>query len=279
MRIINPSEISGKIMNLFDEAEKFVTVVSPYYNFSKWKKLNKRLETSRSKGIEIKFFVRANEYNSIQEVKNIGYNPTEIENLHAKIYFNENEAIITSMNLNESSDANSLDIGLQTETKEEYADIISFYKKFIASKEKQNEKIINSNPDDWAEKIATGVMSFLSKTPQVHLSRNLLRINGNNVYEAFIAYEKSNLLRINCVLSSKEFKFINTNTNLFKEGAMTIEIQEGKHGYYDLIWGTLPNIKSEEISQLLPEEKDMISNCITGFVIGVEKAKKLATAT
>jgi hypothetical protein len=72
MKIINPSEISGKIMNLFDEARKFIVIVSPYYNFGNWKKLIKRLDAAKQKKIQIEFYVRAGEQKSIEEVYNLG---------------------------------------------------------------------------------------------------------------------------------------------------------------------------------------------------------------
>jgi hypothetical protein len=44
MEIIKPSEISGKIMSLIDEAKQFVVIISPYYNLGKWQKLTSRIE-------------------------------------------------------------------------------------------------------------------------------------------------------------------------------------------------------------------------------------------
>src|SRR6476619_5189588 len=114
MKLINPAKISGKIMNLFDESNKFVVVISPNYKFSYWKKLNRILDNARRRNIEFYFFVRAGEFESISEIRKIGYEPYLIENLRAKIYFNESQAIISSINLDENSDNNSLDIGLQT---------------------------------------------------------------------------------------------------------------------------------------------------------------------
>ena len=55
----------------------------------------------------------------------------EIYRLHAKTYFNESEAIISSMNLNVSSDTSSLDIGVITKSKEGYNDVIRFYEKYV----------------------------------------------------------------------------------------------------------------------------------------------------
>ena len=39
MKLIKPSQISGEIMTLIEEADKKLIIVSPYCKFSDWKKL------------------------------------------------------------------------------------------------------------------------------------------------------------------------------------------------------------------------------------------------
>jgi hypothetical protein len=134
MQIIKPLEIAGKIMSLISESKKYVVIVSPYYKMNYWVKLNRVIEEAKARKVAFFFFVRKGEWSSIAEVERIGYDPIEIENLHAKIYFNEKEAILTSMNLNVSSDNNSIDIGMITQTEKEFADVFAFYEDNIKSR-------------------------------------------------------------------------------------------------------------------------------------------------
>src|SRR5688572_30118369 len=102
MEFIKPAEISAKIISLIAEADEELVIVSPYNNFSNWNKLLRYLNDAYERGVKIKYFVRKDERHKGFERTKI--KPIEIENLHAKIYFNEKYAIVSSMNLVEFSD-------------------------------------------------------------------------------------------------------------------------------------------------------------------------------
>ncbi|MEN8204286.1 MAG: hypothetical protein ABFS28_16945 [Bacteroidota bacterium] len=57
MKLINPSEISGKILTLLEQSDERVTIVSPYMKISKWYKLLNKLIDLKAKGIPIEIFV------------------------------------------------------------------------------------------------------------------------------------------------------------------------------------------------------------------------------
>ena len=136
MKLIKPSQISGEILTLFEEADNKVIIVSPYCKISKWYKLLAKLKSLIERNIEVEFYVREGEYETIQEIEQVGIKPICIKNLHCKIYMNEKEAIISSMNLLLSSEMNSLDIAYKTTTKEEYNELIDFYNRYIKKIEK-----------------------------------------------------------------------------------------------------------------------------------------------
>ena len=131
MLLIKPKQISGEIMTLFEEADQKVIVVSPYYKVTQWNKLLNCLDNLKRRKIDIEFYVRENEWESINELRAIGFNPVNIKNLHTKLYMNDKYAIVSSMNLNLSSDTNSLDIAMKTQTPEEYAELFDYYKRYI----------------------------------------------------------------------------------------------------------------------------------------------------
>ncbi len=118
-------------MTLFEEADKKVIIVSPYYQVRQWKKLLNCFSDLRQRDIEIEFYVREDSQEGISELKSLGFNPILIPRLHTKLYINDKYAIVSSMNLCLGSDDNSLDIALRTETDEEYNELIDYYKRYI----------------------------------------------------------------------------------------------------------------------------------------------------
>jgi hypothetical protein len=118
MQIIKPRQISGEIMTLIEEADSKMIFISPYYDITKWVKLNNALKVLQHKKIDVEFYVRKGDNKSISEIRAINYEPICIPRLHTKLYLNESIAIVSSMNLHASSDEHSLDIALKTESPE-----------------------------------------------------------------------------------------------------------------------------------------------------------------
>ena len=58
MKLINPSEISGKILTLLEESDERMIIVSPYMKISKWYRLLNKLNDLKAKSIPIEIYVR-----------------------------------------------------------------------------------------------------------------------------------------------------------------------------------------------------------------------------
>ena len=69
MKLIKPSQISGEILTLFEEADERVIIVSPYCKISKWYKLLSKLKSLIERNIKIEFYVREGEFETIQEIE------------------------------------------------------------------------------------------------------------------------------------------------------------------------------------------------------------------
>jgi hypothetical protein len=128
MRLLQPPQVSGEIMNLLDKARCYVVIVSPYNKITNWLKLAPYLRRLLERGLPVEYYVRKEHKHptGVQEVREAGFIPIEIEDLHCKFYLNETYGIVTSMNLLISSDINSLEIGYVTETVQEYEDLVRF---------------------------------------------------------------------------------------------------------------------------------------------------------
>ena len=275
MQLIKPKQISGEIMTLFEEAEKKVIIISPYYKIAKWYKLLNCFEDLKRRKIDVEFYVRDKEWESIAELQSIGVQPICIPNLHTKLYMNEQSAIVSSMNLLLSSDTNSLDIALKTQSKEEYQDHFDYYKRYIKESMLFNETDSNEHGHNYYIDLESRLVGVLGSGTYINFKDGKLNINGRNKYEAYMYNDRTNELRVSGILSQKEFQFVQSNTGLFIGKRMSMEVIAGNKGFYDTIWGIVKNFKSGSIHNLIQEERQDIFDLITKFISAVEKLKKM----
>lgn len=279
MRLIKPKQISGDIMTLIEEADEKMIFISPYYNISKWSKLLNPLNTLQERKVAVEFYVREGEAPSIREVESIGYKAFPIKNLHSKIYLNEKHAIITSMNLNSSSDSHSLDVGMITETKEEYDEVFQHYERYYKREAQAQQS--SANPKkffNWKEELDNRLEESLKRNVYIKNLHDCIQIQAGNRYEALVGTDFGNELFISGVLSSKEFAFAKAN-KVFQSNKMAIYLKAGgnsNNGYmYDLVCGRMSGLKSKSIHNIQPGEQELIIGSIHRFIVGVEEFKKM----
>lgn len=113
---INYGLVHADVVGLIDRAQKRMVLISPYVE--PWPGLVLAIERAAARGVDIYLVARGGDDRSQQEKKirplknNLAYLGF-VERLHAKIYLNEDEALITSMNLHQSSALNSLEVSAQ----------------------------------------------------------------------------------------------------------------------------------------------------------------------
>jgi hypothetical protein len=134
MELIRPTEITGKICSLIDDAHTKLIIVSPYNALvdsgnKPWKKMIKCLEKAKNRHVELLYFARDGENHKGLDI--LGITPVLIERLHAKMYLNDTYAIFTSMNLVVASDEASLDFAVKTETEAEYKQALDYFERYI----------------------------------------------------------------------------------------------------------------------------------------------------
>ena len=134
MKIIHPNKVTGQLLDIIHEAEKELVIVSPYVNFSYWQKPVTAIQQAIARGVKVDFYIRhePGKDTGRAHVEKLGITPILVENLHAKIYYNEADGIITSMNLLHSSDSNSIEIGSQVETPAELEELRRIVQRFLA---------------------------------------------------------------------------------------------------------------------------------------------------
>lgn len=274
MKFLKPNSVSGEIMNLLDEAKEKVIIVSPYCKFDKWYKLVKKLKDLQSRNIEIEFYIRDNEPETLEQVLKIGIVPICIPNLHAKVYLNEKTAIVTSMNLLLSSEINSLDLGYMTSSKEEYLELIDFYETYL----KRN--FLSSNDDnhndDWKDRLLNLLRDKFKKINAFEDENKIFFKTSSNNYEVFISNEyQRNTLRMTGIISSSEYEYANSIADELDKNNLMFEIMRGRNRHYDSIWATLDiNLKASNINDVNNIESRNVVNAVVDYISQVEEIKE-----
>lgn len=271
-------------MTLIEEADEMVVIVSPYFKVKTWYKMQHTLNDLKSKNIEVEIYVREGEYEAVREVHDAGFEPIMIPNLHTKLYLNEKIGIVSSMNLLHSSDTNSLDIALKTESDKEYNDLWEYYLRYIkraSSHDGHTSHVIHATPVDQLK----GPMLNLKDELIKHLSQSLgyrvdiqeesdcLKIAGQNRYEVFIMNRSSNQLRICGILSGKEYLYAMKRPGIILPKGQRIEYNDGSNGQYSTVWGIKDDLRSPNLQNVNREEFQTIADNIVVFMQSVEKLK------
>ena len=147
MEIINPNEIGAKISTLITEANEKFYAVTPYLDLSKWRKILISLENAVKRGVKVKFYFREIKEKDFQVLHKLGIELNQINGLHTKLYINENETIVSSMNLYEFSDLYSIDIAIHFKEDRDYNKIYDYFVKYILSK-KNTENFVSQTEKD-----------------------------------------------------------------------------------------------------------------------------------
>jgi hypothetical protein len=272
MQLIKPRQISGEIMTLIEEADKKVILVTPYFRVKNWYKLLNTFNNLKNRTIDVEMFVREGEHESISEAREAGFKPITIPHLHTKLYLNEKIGIVSSMNLLYSSDTNSLDIALKTETQKEYDELLEYYRRYISRAPAKTQPV--PTPYNGQIELTNALTNLLGYRVSVEEQSDKLLIQTGNRYEAFIRKNNGSELRVNGILSTKEFEHAIQCPDKVSVKGMSIEYLWGGNGNYDTVWGSYRNLKTNKITEPLENESRNIINLIVGFIGSVEHFKQ-----
>lgn len=141
MKFIPPLEITSKIMTLIEEAKTELILVSPYVKIDNWGKMKTRLEKAIERNVNITFIARKNADQDLTYIKSLKLKLVLVNDLHAKVYMNDKQAIVTSQNLLHSSDINSVEIGYISQTQYERNELIEFVNQYITKLDPVEKKV------------------------------------------------------------------------------------------------------------------------------------------
>lgn len=169
------------IEQIIIKAEKDLTLVTPYLNLSK--NFIERLSDANKKGIRITLIYGKNELKRTEKQKIENLENIEIyfcENLHAKCYHNENDLIITSMNLYEFSERNNREMGLLIEKatdQEIFEETLAEIESIKNASIKEKEFIVIKSNKGTLEKKGVNEINLVKENKEIERISNKLNIH------------------------------------------------------------------------------------------------------
>ena len=142
-------EISSQIMTLIDETKEELVIVSPYIKIKTWNKIKKCLQRAVDRGVNITVYARKNADQDLSDLIHFKVKLILIQDLHAKIYLNENYAIVSSQNMIEYSDENSIDFAYSTETDLERLQLDKLINQYLKIHDLKNEESLGQKNENF----------------------------------------------------------------------------------------------------------------------------------
>ncbi|WP_457610968.1 phospholipase D-like domain-containing protein [Lutibacter sp.] len=235
MKIIPPYQITSEILNLINESEKYLIIVSPYVNFKNWDRIKIDIKNALKRNVQINFYTRFDNENfkSWEEIEALGIKPKLIKNLHAKLYFNEKSGIVTSMNLLTSSNLNAIEFGSIYNTESELTELRGFVKKYLESnleKEKPNDEDLYLAKEKFDIVLSNFLSHHLERYVSCRWNNGVLNVNANNQY--FMSIDKvKKLFSVSGIISGYENDsfgiFYSKNKGKFKTSDIFVQGEKG----------------------------------------------------
>jgi hypothetical protein len=126
MKIFKTDENMTTIVSMVKNAREYVVIVSPVNDLSGWEELKNTLNEAVKDSLNMGFYVRKGE--GMNGMDGLEVPVFEVPLLHAKMFFSEKEAIISSGNLTHKPDLNWTCL---LDRQEEYEQIVSFFNRHI----------------------------------------------------------------------------------------------------------------------------------------------------
>ncbi|MCH8910947.1 MAG: hypothetical protein IH867_09425 [Chloroflexi bacterium] len=189
--VVTDEEVPSRIRSVIESAEVEVVLVSPYVD--NWQRLFDWLPTAVKKGVKVLLLTRRDDSfdgktnfggssgtDILARLAREGVEVRWLEKLHSKIYANEKEVVVTSMNLLASSAANSKEIGLSLTSGanviavRKYLDQLrALSKPFTAPGAKKSKPSTEKKPAKRDAKLSTG--SGKKRQPKVQTQGHCIR--------------------------------------------------------------------------------------------------------
>jgi len=279
MKIIPPYQITSEILNVINEANDFLILVSPYVNFTNWERIKIDLKNAISRNVKIVFYTRldAENFKSWEQIEQLGIKPSFIKNLHAKLYYNENSGIVTSMNLLTSSNLNAIEFGTLMDKKEEIEELKIYVKKYLepnAVEDKPNEDDLYLSKEKFKIVLQNILSEEFNKNIYCKNENGGIIFNASNSFFVCIDITRNNL-NLSAVISQREAD--NFNSFILASGLNKDEISLNigrENTYSSIVYSSKKSYTNMNLDYLNINEKKEIIDIIMNFVLETLQFKK-----
>jgi phosphatidylserine/phosphatidylglycerophosphate/cardiolipin synthase-like enzyme len=138
VEVIAGPRVSVDVLELIERAQDKLLLVSPY--FKPWGRLEQSIQNAvMARGVDTTLLLRGGrdrkkQYNAAKPIEEAGAHLVFLKRLHAKVYLSESEAVLTSMNLLESSALDSWEIAMRISKDKDagiYEDVVAQCEKMM----------------------------------------------------------------------------------------------------------------------------------------------------
>jgi phosphatidylserine/phosphatidylglycerophosphate/cardiolipin synthase-like enzyme len=194
-KFLNTTGVSYHLEELIKNTKDKLVLISPYLQFND--RIKEHINNLNIQKKDIRIIYRENklhhEENSWLE-KQIGVRTSICKNLHAKCYMNENEAIITSMNLYEFSQQNNNEMWIYISKKEDpdlYQNTLDECNRLLTISEEIRISIMKVPPekkkDNHSWKVASKIDGYCIRTG-IKISFNIEKPFSLDAYKSWSQY-------------------------------------------------------------------------------------------
>jgi phosphatidylserine/phosphatidylglycerophosphate/cardiolipin synthase-like enzyme len=170
-RIIETYEIGTDITRLIRGSNTRVRLVSPYLNLKSWKHLEDAIVDAGQRQVDVQLLYRRDQREiykpTIETFIRAGVKAFDWERLHAKLYLGDNACIITSMNLDGSSAANSEEFAMLSDEPVVVGEISKYIDRLFGNRSQADEiKLTAPSVNQAVEKAAVKTPVLAAAAPR-----------------------------------------------------------------------------------------------------------------
>lgn len=137
--LLNSEETIARLVAIIRDAKESVVLISPYVTMGAEDRVGRAVREALARGVKVVLVTREDDQTPLTErtaeillpLIRQGLSWGTVPGLHAKLYFSESAALVTSLNLLSSSFLNTIEVGLVSDDKDARDSVRQFVKRDI----------------------------------------------------------------------------------------------------------------------------------------------------
>jgi hypothetical protein len=273
MKIIPSNKLISELINLINDANESLILISPYVDFEYRNDIKECIIKAIERNVEITFYIRAEvgSFQTWEQIDDLGYMPLFVGNLNDFIYYNEKHGLKSSVNLFDDDRIKNKETGYLTQTYSELEQLKQYVQTNIERYAENEDFISKSNIYFAKEKFIYILQSALSKQydKDIKCNWNKGKIEFT-VYDPFCIYllKQNNIFCIEGSITPFEHDYFQIFKELYSTGNSEPELNESS-----ILSGLNTKLSSGFLDKLTVDEKKDILRFTISFVKTMKRFK------